>query len=336
MTAGRAYCTYFDINYLPRGLALHGSLTRHGEPFHLWVLCLDDQTEETLAALDLPSLTTIPLAQLEDARPQLLDAKPTRSRIEYYFTLTPSLLQHVLDSAREIDRITYLDADLYFFADPAPVFDEVSDRPIAIVEHRFAPGYEHLEEFGRFNVGWLSFSRHPAAASCLSWWEDRTIEWCFDIVEEERFADQKYLDAWPRMFGDDVHVVKHLGANVAPWNLGSRRIRRRHGQVLVDDAPVIFFHFHGIDEVSRWVVDLHLRRYGAHAGRGVRRLYASYLREIRSVQEELVGERLLRRAERGPGRTIAGPRRPVIERAREKRSSLAGWLRGDRFVVRQR
>src|SRR5258707_14734037 len=60
--AKRVYCTYFDHNYLSRGLALYHSLQRHAPGARLWVLCLSEACHQTLAALDLPDIIPVRLA----------------------------------------------------------------------------------------------------------------------------------------------------------------------------------------------------------------------------------------------------------------------------------
>src|SRR5205085_694539 len=148
----RYFCTYFDQNYLSRGLALYRSLEAHCPAFRLFVLCLDDVCYKTLCGLGLPYLTPISLEEFESGDAALAEAKQNRSRVEYYFTCTPSLPLTILDRWREVDILTYLDADLFFFADPEPLFAEMGDRSIAIIGHRYPPGLRARERFGIYNV----------------------------------------------------------------------------------------------------------------------------------------------------------------------------------------
>ena len=44
-----SFCTYCDINYLPRALTLYDSLAKHCEiPFNLYILCLDEESYSNL------------------------------------------------------------------------------------------------------------------------------------------------------------------------------------------------------------------------------------------------------------------------------------------------
>src|SRR5262245_26031723 len=86
----RYFCTYFDRNYLPRGLALYESLRRHCPAFKLRVLCMDRISHEALTMLELPDVHAIALADCERGDKDLLEAKPNRTLIEYYFTCSLS------------------------------------------------------------------------------------------------------------------------------------------------------------------------------------------------------------------------------------------------------
>jgi hypothetical protein len=275
-----AYCTYFDKNYLSRGLALYHSLQRHSPKFRLFVLCLDDETHQILTRQAYPHVTVVARAELEKHDPELLATRPQRSRVEYYFTTTPCWLRFIFDRFPEVQRLTYVDADLYFFASPAPLFEEMADASIAIVEHRFLPRWREHEANGRFNVGWLSFRRDEQGLGCVDWWRERCIEWCFDRVEGERYADQKYLDQWPRLF-PRLRVMQHKGVNVAPWNLGNWPVLNTPGGITVGDQPLICFHFHQLKQVLGPVYSTGLAAWKVPLDGNLRRiLFRPYVREL--------------------------------------------------------
>ena len=262
----RHFCTYFDRRYLPNALALVESLRRHCGDFRLWALCMDDASHTALRTLAIAEVSPIGLAEFERGDGPLAAAKQNRSMIEYYFTCTPSLPLFVLRNHAEVDAITYLDADLFFFSDPAPLFAEIGSSAVAIVPHRFPPANRRFERYGIFNVGWLTFRRSDAAFACLTWWRERCLEWCFDREEPSRFADQKYLDDWPSRF-ESVHVVRHKGANVASWNLANYDLTRRDARVFVDDEPLIFFHFHHLKRRRAWLFETDFAPHGARLNR---------------------------------------------------------------------
>src|SRR5215475_12977085 len=106
----RQLCTYFDRNFLVKGLTLYRSLVRHMPgKFELWVLCLDDITYELLSRLALDGLHPISMSEFEAGDTALLAAKETRSRVEYFFTCTPSLPLFVLRRNPGLETVTYLD-----------------------------------------------------------------------------------------------------------------------------------------------------------------------------------------------------------------------------------
>jgi hypothetical protein len=162
-------------------------------------------------------------------------------------------------------RLTYLDADLLFFADPKPIFDEMGDASIALIEHRFPGRLADLAKYGRFNVGWLTFRNDSTSMACLGEWRRQCIEWCYDRLEGDRFADQKYLDLWPTRFAG-VHVVRHKGANLAPWNLDRFEIAEKDDSLTVGGDPLLFFHAHGFQPATpSRVRELNVEKYGASA-----------------------------------------------------------------------
>lgn len=244
------FCTLFDRNYLPLGMALHASLLAHAQPFHLWILCMDEQVEQQLNQLALPQVTLIPLSTIET--PELLAVKPERTRGEYCWTLTPFSFQAVFDRCPSAQQVTYLDADLFFFADPKILLQELSaDRHVLLTDHAYAPEYDQSAVSGQFCVQFLTFRRTDRAFRVMHWWQERCLEWCFNRVEEGKFGDQKYLDSWTTLFPDEIHIVQQINKTLAPWNV---QFFQHQSPEKVDP---VFYHFHGLKLISSNRVQLY-------------------------------------------------------------------------------
>lgn len=241
-----AYCTYFDMAYAPRGRVLIESLRQQGDRGTVHVLALDAETFDEVSSWGHLNVRPLRLSDLEDALPQLTAARADRSRMEYVFTLTPWLTIWVMDQVAEGSLVTYLDSDMAFFSSTSPIYEELADASIGIVEHRFTWEQFWRRKYGTYNVAWVSFRRDEAGRACLQWWADQCLDWCRDEVDNGRFADQGYLDRFVELFAD-VRVIDLPGADVAPWNLRRHSITSTpSGDVLIDGKPLIFFHFHGL------------------------------------------------------------------------------------------
>lgn len=244
------FATLFDSNYLAKGLALCKSLQTHVPQFRLFVLCLDEAVFRYLTDLKNTRIHPLRLADIEKGNDKLLAAKANRSKVEYYFTLSPVLPLYILENFNNIPFITTLDADIYFFSDPSPVYKEFESKSILITPHRFSPNIRHHEKHGLYNVSFQIFRNDDEGTACLRQWRDNCIEWCFDRLEDDKFADQKYLDRWPLSFSA-LAVLQHEGAALAPWNIGQYRITKNNSAVHSNNSLLVFYHFHGLKPASR-------------------------------------------------------------------------------------
>ncbi len=279
------FCTYFDHNYLPKGLALYHSLVRCCLNFHLFVLCLSKECYNTLSELNLDNVQLIQLDEFEKGDEDLLRAKQNRTLIEYYFTITPSLPLYIFKHYPAVDIITYLDSDLYFFEEPKPIFEEIGNKSIAIIAHRFPPKLRELENRGKFNVGWMTFRRDKNGLSCLDWYRTKCIEWCHDRVEKGRYADQKYLNYFQDQF-EGVIVIQYKGANLAPWNIDNYNLRIKNNSICVDNEKLCFFHFQGLEHIMGPLYDTGFCNYGAKLNEIIRKhIYTPYLYSIISLNQ---------------------------------------------------
>ncbi|MCS6880080.1 MAG: hypothetical protein RMK84_04310 [Oscillochloridaceae bacterium] len=246
---------------------------------------MDQECYEDLARRQLANVCLIALEDFERDDAALVAVKSERSLAEYYFTCTPSLPLYIFRHFPEQNIITYLDADLFFLSDPGPLFDELGPGSIGIIEHRLPAALRHLEMYGIYNVGWITFRRDEQGLACLQWWRERCIEWCYDRVEPGRFADQKYLDHWPALF-PGVRVLQHKGANVAPWNVSRYKLTVRGRQIFVDDQPLLFYHFHGLNQVRPWLYNPRLSYYQLQMSDVLLKVYEMYIQILQQNVHE--------------------------------------------------
>lgn len=277
------FCTLFDINYLAKGVAMLRSLERFCPNSQVFVLCMDDHTKPILESFNFSHVAYLTLEEVEDQ--DLLEVKPGRNRAEYCWTLSPCLPWYIFKNNPHVEFITYLDADLYFYSDIQPILDEIGDASIAIIEHRFVQELKHLENRGRFCVEWVSFRRDAEGLACLQRWREQCIEWCFYRLEENRMGDQKYLDAWPNSY-KNLHIIKHPGAGVAPWNYAAYEINVVDGVINIDENPLIFYHFHQFQILSFGYFD-RLSKYYTRIKSEPNSIYLVYESVISAVMKEI-------------------------------------------------
>jgi hypothetical protein len=183
------------------------------------------------------------------------------------------LLQDYPDTA----RLTYLDSDLYYFSPAAAGEIEFAGSSVAVTPHKFIARNAHFAQHGQFNAGWVSVGNSPESLRFVTWWRERCIEWCSLVVEDTRYGDQKYLDQVPELF-PGARVVLHPGINAGPWSLNSQRVAMASEGVLIEDRPLVFFHFHLLRRILFGLFDSGLYEFGVELTPAIRRgIYEPYL-----------------------------------------------------------
>lgn len=236
--------------------------------YTLWVLCVDDEVYGFLQKLAIPNVRLLQLSKLETK--DLLRVKAERTKGEYCWTLTPFAPRFVFESDREVSRVTYIDADLWFRKDPTKIYQELasSGKSVLITDHGYAPEYDQSATSGQFCVQFMIFERERSEIVRL-WWEQRCIEWCYSRYEDGKFGDQKYLDVWPEIFSSEVHVLQKKEWALAPWNA----IRFHY-------ENATFYHFHGLR-----IINAKKTLYGAYKlpFEVIENIYKPYLEDLQTA-----------------------------------------------------
>lgn len=284
------FTTYFDKNYLSRGLVLYDSLQEHCEAFELYVLCLDDFTYNFFSEnrKRFKGISIINLDELEMADEALASVKSTRSRIEYYFTLSPCLPLYLIQKYN-LPHICSLDADILFLKSPQEIFEFLDEFSVVITPHKFSTEIGHFAIYGLYNVSFQIFKNDKIGITCLEHWREQCIEWCSDTLEEggKRYADQKYLDAWPSRYPGKVKELNDNVSGLAPWNLNNYKIEKKGNQFYANKERIIFYHFHHFRFFnSIWAAN-GLNKYGVSDNTQIAKLYLKYWKLIEKWNRKL-------------------------------------------------
>ncbi len=212
----RVYCTYFDHNYLSRGLALYHSLRRHVPDCRLWVLCLSGECHQILTSLDLPGIVPVRLEDFEAGR--------SRGRCYSFQSKHCRILLHMLASLDALCAGTRAERRMGDLSRRRSVL--LRDSPMRSMTNcttrrsrsfriAIAPKIARLRKFGIYNVGWVGSRNDSDGLAVIRWWREKCIEWCHDYVDGDRFADQGYLDSFPGLSPRVRVDRKHRGQSRA-------------------------------------------------------------------------------------------------------------------------
>ncbi|MCE5344859.1 MAG: glycosyl transferase [Bacteroidales bacterium] len=269
---------------------MYESLKAHSNDFHLFIFAFDDLSFQILKKLNLEKVTVISLSEFET--PVLLELKSKRTKAEYCWTCTPSVISHILNNY-SVSSCTYLDSDLIFYSDPSVLIQEMMDhnKNVLITEHGFSPLAKLYEKkrAGRFCVQFVTFSNESNSLRVLEKWRLQCIEWCYARHENGKFGDQKYLDEWPDIY-DNVHILENPGGGIAPWNIPKYRFYRDDSEIAGKRKrsglkfKVVFFHFQYVKLTENGNFDIGWY----HISSEVKKIfYQPYLKRIRDMEKML-------------------------------------------------
>lgn len=288
------FCTLFDSNYMDKGLVMYYSLTRNVKNFRLYVLAMDDACFTVLSDLRSDKLVPVKLSDFEDE--ELVAARQNRSRGEYCWTCSSSFIEYVIKTYQE-RQCTYLDSDLYFFSNPKCLLDEMGEKTVQIVEHRFADTIEDRQRMlasGRYCVEFNTFKNEDTSMKLLHWWKEQCIKSCgMEDKKTHTLGDQTYLQGWER--NSFVSILKNLGGGVAPWNVSQYRLKDKNNSKIIltekksgFDFELVFYHFHNISYYDRETVDINVyKSYWNVDDKLIKTIYYPYLKEINEMKNLL-------------------------------------------------
>lgn len=282
--------TSICANYLPKAMVLAKSVKKTN-PRATFVVCLLER-EVHPAARSCEYFDEVLLAK--DLGFDHFDKFIFKhSIVEASTSVKGQLFIHLLGQYSEENKFVYLDPDI-------KVYDEMAELNRALDEHSIVltPHLCHPEDImdavmdnelcalqhGVFNLGFLAISRSAEADRFIRWWASRLSMFCYDDIPRGIFTDQKWIDLAPCYF--NVHILKHPGYNVAPWNLSKRKLSG-NGSYEVNGEPLRFFHFSGFDSGANEGM---INKYVPDKSNAVYAIRAQYVDELRAMGQQELGK----------------------------------------------
>ena len=319
-------CTLSDSNYLDKGLALYDSLRHVCSHFKLYYFAMDEAAARILSDLNLRHVRIITCGQFETE--ELLAVKKVRSKGEYCWTCTPVIIKYVLEHYG-VSCCTYIESDLYFYESPAILLREFykSGKSAGLSPHNF-PDTDHgrmsEKRSGKYCVQFNTFANDENGKKLLELWRLQCLETC----SMEKGGDQLYLTDWGEKY-ECVHVYRHPGAGVAPWNLPRFKIRCMDHRLFILSAGkkyrFIFYHFQGMRYGDNGSIHIHVITIpdgGLISKKVIREIYDPYIRRIEKIRRQLADRYGLKLYTDGCGRDYGAVRFDLIKFCR----ALSGHL----------
>lgn len=270
----RHYCTIFDKNYLFQGLAVYRSLKYSSKPYKFYPLCMDQESYGLIKKMDLENV--IPLKVQDILTDELAKVQENTTKGQFCWVCQPIVCQYILEEFKA-EIVIYLEADSMFFADPEILLDELGDSSVSLVPHNYSSNYDYTSTSGIYCVQFNAFKNDEFSKTILDYWKENCFK--YSATQPHYFPGQLCLDNWTSFKG--VKSLTNIGAGVAPWNSGKFELSTKNNQVLVDDVPVVFYHYHQYGCYEDGSYDL-----GDYpiADETLELIYKPYINELRKVE----------------------------------------------------
>ena len=272
--------TICSNNYLAHAKTLGDSYLQHHSG-HRFIIGLVDKLIDGYDYSFLNAFEVVPVETLEIDGFDNLVAK--YNIMELNTAVKPSYFNYIFEHYTA-QNVVYLDPDLWVSSAFTEVFDFLKYKNIVLTPHMLSPiddGHS-LNDFqllrnGIFNLGFIALSNFSAVAHFLKFWHERVTRYGFAKSKEGMFYDQLWVNYVPAFY-DSYAVLRHLGYNMANWNLHERVVTRveQRGFLINNEFHLRFFHFSGYKASKPDTIASYSNRFDFESRPDVRPLFDIY------------------------------------------------------------
>ena len=283
----KAAFTIATANYLAQAKTVAESFLTYNQDYTFHIVLLDKKDE-----IDLFPSGRIKIVEVaEIGIPYLQEMIDRYSIFELSNALKPFCAEYFLYSTDTIKAVLYFDSDIIVYDQFTEVDRLLESHNIVITPHTTHPlpfdnqGIRESDflNTGIYNGGFFALSKTGETIRFLKWWKERLRTHCLVDLSRGLFVDQIWLNLVPLYF-KGVNILKHVGYNVAFWNLHERTLRRaRDGRIYINgETPLVFFHFSGYDIKSPAIISKYQSRISFEERPDIQPLYRQYISTVLS------------------------------------------------------
>lgn len=259
---GPVICTIVCKNYLAHARCLAQSFLAHHPDGRVFVALADrvdgyfDPAAEPFTVVEAHELNI----------PEFDQMAFRYTLVEFNTAVKPFFLEYLFNRY-DLPSVCYFDPDIYFYQPITLIEDLLTKHTAVLVPHiteslddNRLPDEPFIMRAGVYNLGFIGLSRRPEMYDLLHWWQKKLLKECVIDTTRGLFVDQRWMDLAPSLF-EGIAILRDPGFDVAYWNLNGRRMRRDGDQWLVNDQPLVFYHFSGLMLSDLNAISKHQNRY---------------------------------------------------------------------------
>ena len=252
-------------NYMAQALTLKESFEKYNSGIDFFIFLSDETANE-----DLPEVISLDYSWIPDWEKMAFKYDV----IEFSTSIKPFCIDFLFSKGYE--KVIYLDPDICVFSTLETIYDSLGCKSIILTPHHCelieddnSPIADNVvSNVGIYNLGFIAIKNNTIGQSVVNWWKERLSSSCYISYEEGLFVDQKWMDFIPGFFPEEVLISKHLGLNVALWNIQERMVYKKNDTYYVKsiinqerEDKLLFYHFSGFNPETPHLIDKRNDKY---------------------------------------------------------------------------
>lgn len=230
--------------------------------------------------------------------PNFEDLQRKYNITELNTAVKPQFIKHIF-STYKAAKLIYLDPDILvtsYFEEVITALDRsniiITPHICSPIDDEYAPTDYHTLRGGVYNLGFIALARFNDIKPFIDWWEDRVYKYGFNNFSKNMFYDQLWINYVPAMW-DNYLILKHLGYNMANWNLHERTLSldpKIKTYKINNTVPLRFFHFSGYKYLEPHRIASYLTRFDFNTRRDLQPLFDDYQTLLKSNNVEQISK----------------------------------------------